>query len=156
MPSGVTVFAHQFGDGDFFEREFFVNLGRQKLPGFPVARNVIGDVQACRVAPCKQGRAGGGAVRMSRITLGETHTLCSQTIQVGRLMESAAETAEVRPAKVIGEDDDDVGAFGCSRSDLDCDQAVKKNVTEGCIHGKTSMGSGTGWPVACTIGIGEL
>ena len=58
-----------------------------------------------------QAGPGGGAVRTAGIGRSELHALLGETIKVRRLEKFASHEPHVFPAKIIGQNEDEVGLF---------------------------------------------
>ena len=84
--------------------------------GALVSGDPVGDMQPRRVLSGHDACARGRTDRAGRIGVGEAHALRGEAVDVRRLVVRAAEAAEVSPAHVVGENEDDVGfgdGFGC-------------------------------------------
>ena len=71
--------------------------------------NPIGDANSCRVLPAHDGSTGGRANLAGRIAIGEAHPRLGKSIDVGSLVKGRALDGEVFDAKIIGENEHDVG-----------------------------------------------
>ena len=97
---GRVVGLQGFGDGDF---------GQWKSVFIGLADDVFCEARADWVAACEQAGAGGGADAGGRVELCELRAFRRHAIEVRRADGACAIDAEVAIAKIIGEDDDDVG-----------------------------------------------
>ena len=117
---GVPALPERFGHGDLFERHPVRVAGRQQhgvaVPLFrlvaPARADVVGDAQANRVLAGHNAGAGRGADRTGGVGLGEAGAGLRQPVDVGRFVELAAVAAEVTPAEIVGQEEDDVGWGG--------------------------------------------
>lgn len=82
---------------------------RGKRGSILTPRNISPEVAFPRVKPGHEDGAGGAADGVSRVVLGETKALRSQTIDVRRLQFFLAIAGEISVAEVVCEDVDDVG-----------------------------------------------
>ena len=70
--------------------------------------NVVGDVQTRRVFAGEERRAGWRAERCGGVSLGESHSLAREPVNVRCFVKWAAITAQPGPAEVIGEDENEI------------------------------------------------
>ena len=89
-----------------FRREHAVVALPLRAGGCP---NPIGDANAGRVLPAHDGSAGGRANLAGRVAIGEAHPRLGKSIDVGSLVKGGALDGEVVDAKIIGENENDVG-----------------------------------------------
>ena len=71
----------------------------------------IRDAQAGWRFASQDAGAAGGADRCSGVGIGEAHAFLRQSVEVRRLVKGAPVAAEVRPAEVVGDDENDVWHF---------------------------------------------
>jgi len=136
----VAVVAQNLRECDFLEREMFeIRRGKEGFVARPMLFNVFGlrrakpvrCAEAGGVASGEDAGAGGAADGAGGVGLGEADALGGEAIEVGRVVKRAAVAAEVPPAEVVREDEDDVRAVlgqgqrgeqgGCG--DDECDDA---------------------------------
>ena len=113
VPGLVAAALQRGGQGGLFQRQV-VDVGRVDqaaaagmevpAPGDPVGHADVGGVLAGEDA--RPGRAADGA---GGIGVGEPHAALGQAVEVGRLVEAAPLAAEVPPAHIIDENEDNVG-----------------------------------------------
>lgn len=77
------------------------------LPG-----DEISQPQSSRIHARHDGRTRWRTDRACRVRVGELHALLGQAVQVGRLVEIAAERAESGPAQVVRQEEDDIRPLG--------------------------------------------
>ena len=110
---GVTALAQGSGHGGEIAREVLgaVRRNAQRLVGPPVTGDPVVDADARGGLTRHQG---GACRRANRggVGAGETHPLRREMIQPRRLVEAVPVGRQIGPAKVVGEDEDEVGACG--------------------------------------------
>ena len=125
----VTVALERFGERHFLVRKVGAISGSDEriaggLDGLP--GNPIGDVHPHRMAAGQNTRARGAANGTRRVTLREPHPARGEPVDVGRLVKLAAIGANVRPAHVVDEEEDEVGLLGGVRV-KETTKGTKKN-----------------------------
>jgi len=106
----VAAGLQRLGDGDFFQRQEGLDFQAPE----PLFRLVLAsgqpirDAQAGRRFASQDAGTGGGADRRSSVGIGEAHAFLRQSVEVWRLVKSAPIAAEVRPAEVVGDYENDV------------------------------------------------
>ena len=70
--------------------------------------NPVRHVRASRIEPGQQGRAGRRADRAGRVAVSEPHAVGSKAVYVRRLVEVAPIAAEIRPAEIVDQEDQEV------------------------------------------------
>ena len=90
-----------FGDGGFLRRKV-------KIRGLG---DPLGDANALWCFPSKEGGTGGGADGIGGIGIGEANSGGGELVKIGGFVILRALAAQVGPAEVVDEKDDDVG-FG--------------------------------------------
>ena len=103
----------RFRDRDFFQRQLLRVRGIQKFRGGRAAAvQPDGEIQPGRILArmdtCPRRRTDAAG----RIRVGEPHALPGQPIQVGSPVDAIAVAAQIGPAQVVGEDEDDVRRRG--------------------------------------------
>ncbi len=119
---GVAFGLEALGQGFFFKRELLGPLGDSETAVlWHVSGDPVGDVEAGGRLAGEQGGAGGGADGAGGVGLGEAHAVLGKLVDVGGLVVFGAVAAEVGPAHVVDEHDDDVWrrAGGQGRDDRD-------------------------------------
>ena len=118
----VAVFPERFGERHLVQRQGRQLLGAQHLLEgmLPAARQPVRQAQPCRVLAGQERGARGRTDVRRRVRIGEAHAPLGERVDVGRLVERAAEYADVAPAQVVHEEEDDVrrllsGSRGCRR-----------------------------------------
>ncbi len=108
---GVAGFFELLGDGGTVEREVCHIVHRTKRAGLPIepvdATHGV-DAGAGTHLAAHERRAGGSAV-LAVMVASEASTLAGQPINIWCFVVSAAETAQIGVAEIIGHDEDDVG-----------------------------------------------
>jgi hypothetical protein len=104
----VAVLLQRFGQRDLFERQVVEHPGREHFLRPAVAGDPVGDAGPRGVLPGQQARPRRRADVARGVGTGEFHPLSRQAVEVGRLVERASVAAEVAPAHVVDEDDDEV------------------------------------------------
>ncbi len=99
---GVAPALQQLGDGDLVRVQAHLRVRAESAL----------DPDPLGVAPREQGRTGRRAHRLRRVEVGEAHPLGRQPVQVRRGEPLGPVHADIRPALVIGEDEDDVRRIG--------------------------------------------
>ena len=110
----VAAFPEGFGHGDGLSRKVVSVFWRENavvaLPlrtgGCP---NPIRNADAGRVLPAHDGSAGGRANLAGRVAIDEAHPRLGKSIDVGSLVKGGTLDGEVFDAKIIGENENDVG-----------------------------------------------
>ena len=101
MSGGIAVFLKQFSDGRFALQEMHLV-------------QAFGDdgINTCAivVAGRKEGGAGGGTTRRSRVKVGETHAPSGQFVENGSLNRPPV-TAEVTIPEIVDKEGDDIRMF---------------------------------------------
>ena len=100
---GVALRLERLGDGDF--------AGRQAAGRVPPqnAVAVVAHAAADRVAAGEQGGPAGRADLGGGVEIGEPHPFGGHAVEVGRADARMPVAAQVAPAEIIRQDDDDVG-----------------------------------------------
>ena len=142
---GVAGVFQGFGDGDLFERQAFQILGgeqfaillreareRAGLVGLRAAEEV-GVARACGILAGLNAGARRRAHRAGGIGAGETHAARGEGVEVRRLVERAAVTAEITLAEIVGEDEDEVerlvGGVGLGEAQEEEEQEEEQALT---------------------------
>ena len=99
VAGGITLGAEELGEGDFARAQVHLAaLGDPREHAVPV-----------RGAAGEDGRAGGTADGTRGVALSEPGSLPRERVEVGGLDHRMAVDAEISPAEIVGEEDDDVG-----------------------------------------------
>ena len=106
----VAVFLEGFGERHFLQRQGRQLLGAQQpFEGMlPSARQPVRQAQPCRVLAGQQRGPRGRTDVRRRVRIGEAHALLGEGVDVGRVVERAAEDADVTPSHVVDQEEDDV------------------------------------------------
>ena len=125
MPGGITGRLQRVGDGDvLLGQSIFVGNRNQPMLWLEATIGASDgiDVMPRRVRSRQQTSATRGAITGGSVTGSEHHALLGEPIEVRRLHEVAALIAHVLPAKVIGKDQDNVGAVsGKRKRPMECE-----------------------------------
>jgi len=106
---GITRRLEMLRQRLLFQRQLLGPVRREQLRIVRhLPRTPIREMQPRRVLAGHQSRARGRAHRACRVSLGEAQAMLRQLIKVRRLIQIAAVAGEVRPAQVVGQDEDDV------------------------------------------------
>lgn len=133
---GVAGFAEHIGDRGELEWELDDIVDGTQRPGFPVeAVDAADGVDACAgtVESGHECGAGGLTVGATGVTGRDSQAFACEPIDVGSLVKSGSLTAEVCPAKIISEDEDQVGLGrgGASRGLGECNRRNQTDKTNG-------------------------
>jgi hypothetical protein len=111
-----------FGNGDEALRHLGAAVGA--LDGV----NVV----ARRVVAGEEAGAAGGAVASGGVAVGERHALAGEGVEVRGFVEVGALPADVLPAEVVGEDEDDVGPArgGCGGEERQGEREASEEAEE--------------------------
>ncbi len=77
-----------------------------------MAGDPVGEVEPGRGLAGEEGGTGRGADGAGAVGVGEACAVAGEAVEIGRQVKAGAVAAEVGPAEVIDEDDDDVGFWG--------------------------------------------
>jgi hypothetical protein len=132
---GVASGFEPLGQGFLLQGQLLGPLGDLEAGvGAVVSGDPVGDVQPGGAFPCQNGGAGGRAHRAGGVGLGEFHPILRELVDVRRLVVLAAVAAEIRPAHVVDQHEDDV-----RRRFLGADQGAegreKSGEEKGAEHG---------------------
>ena len=110
---GVAGLPERRGEGDFVERELLLEArpGERLVRPVGPARKPVGDAEPGRRLAGEQRRAGRRADGGGGVGVGEAQAGFRHRVERGGAVVLAAVAAEVGPAEVVGEDDDDVEAL---------------------------------------------
>ena len=111
----VTVRLQLLGNGHLSMREVIAIARMQQLVGgfVALAGNPVGDVHAHGMPPSHDACAGGAANWTRCVALREPYAAGRQPIDVRRFMKFASVGADIRPAHVVHEEEQEVGLLGC-------------------------------------------
>ena len=107
VPGLVAAVPQGRGDGPFFQRQMEQVGGRKDAPLLH-ARDVVGQRDASRGLAGHDACSRRRAHRARGVGVGEPHAASRQPIEVRGLVEAAAVAAQVHPAHVVDQDEDDV------------------------------------------------
>ena len=95
---GVAIPAQHLGQRDVTRGKGVSGIGPQ----------VVEDSDPRRILTSEKSRSVRGTDRRRGVGLGETHSILCQPIQVWRLVEPVAVTTQLTPAKIVGQNKDDI------------------------------------------------
>ena len=106
----VAAGLQSLGEGDFIERQEWLNRRPlELLVRFVLAaRQPVRDAQARGVFAGQDARARRRANRRGGVGIGKAHAFLRQAVKIGRFVKSASVATDVRPAEIIGEDENNV------------------------------------------------
>ena len=112
LRGGVTGFFQVLRERDFFQRQFLAELGAIELLAGHIlpAWQPIGEMEPGRPLAGHDAGPRRRADRAGSIGLREPHSVGSEAVDVRRFVIRAAVAAQVRPAEVVHQDENDVGA----------------------------------------------
>ena len=122
----VTLALQQLGEGDRGGGERHLPLGLELA--------VVSDRRVPGVLAGQEHAARGRADGVPRVVLREAHSLGGEPVDRGRADLLLAVAAELGPAEVVGEDEDDVGPGGCRGARRPCRGEEEEN-SEGRPNG---------------------
>lgn len=114
--SGIARLFERFCEGRFLVWQVVI-VGRGKqlcvaCPRFAFGGpNVIRDVDASRIFSGHEAGSGRAADLASGVTLGESRAFAGDAVDVRAFVERAAFAAQVAPAEIVGEYEEDIGLF---------------------------------------------
>ena len=112
----VTVRLQLLGDGHLLQCEVVSILWMQQLivGVIALAWDPVRDVHSHRMPPCHNACAGGAANWTRCVALREPYAGGSEFVDMRRFMKFASIGADIRPAHVVHEEEQEVGLLGCS------------------------------------------
>ena len=141
--STISTGLESLGNGGDFGRETVAIFGRKdSVIAFPFhaggGPDPIGDADTCGVLAAHDGGAGRGADLAGRVAVGETHSAFGDSIDVGSFVEGGAFDGEILDAKIVCEDEENVGLF--CREDGQGEEEEGDEIPHGVEFGDERMG----------------